>query len=190
MDLFVIDVVRDEGPEVFPLRTACDDGIVSSRSDTSSRVSMVAMVCVISSRIASRTVSAIFTSRLGHWTPTTLTRLRRSRRFCRVVATSKPSTRGGSLDALASYRVAHTSAAMTRGSLQRALRVARKMTTSWNPASRNSSRKAPPSFAPAIQANHSASVNSVGFATASRKTSSAAKTHPPGRTTRASSRNI
>jgi hypothetical protein len=107
-----------------------------------------------------------------------------------VAATREPGTRAASPDALAPYRVAQTSAARTRGSLQRALRVVRKIITSRNPAFWNSSRKAPPSFAPAIQANHSASVNSAGLATASFKTSSAAKTHPPGRTTRASSRNI
>src|SRR5258705_68749 len=44
------------------------------------------------------------------------------------------------------------------GSLHRAFRVVRNMTASRNPASRNSSRKAPPSLAPATQANHSASV--------------------------------
>jgi hypothetical protein len=59
---------------------------------------------------------------------------------------------------LTRYLVAHASAAITRGSLHRAFRVVRNMTASRNPASRNSSRKAPPSFAPATQANHSASV--------------------------------
>jgi hypothetical protein len=71
------------------------------------------------------------------------------------------------------YLVAHTSAAITRGSLHRAFRVVRNSTASRNPASRNSPRKAPPSLAPATQANHSASVKWSGLLTASCKTSSA-----------------
>src|SRR5512134_1692445 len=43
----------------FPCAHAWDDGIVSSRSDASSRASIVAIVCSISSRIAPRTVAAM-----------------------------------------------------------------------------------------------------------------------------------
>lgn len=56
------------------------------------------------------------------------------------------------------YRRAKTSAARTCGFLVLALRRVRIRLASLNPAARNSLRKAPPSFAPAIQANQSASL--------------------------------
>jgi hypothetical protein len=46
----------------FPCAHAWDDGVVSSRSEASSRASIVAIVWVINSRIASRTVAAMSTS--------------------------------------------------------------------------------------------------------------------------------
>src|SRR6266404_2516454 len=50
----------------FPCAHACDDAIVNSGSGASSKASTVAMVCVINSRIASRTVAAMFASS-GAW---------------------------------------------------------------------------------------------------------------------------
>jgi hypothetical protein len=52
----------------FPCAHACDDDIASSRSDASSKASIVAIVCSISSRIAARTVAAICSSRSRHLT--------------------------------------------------------------------------------------------------------------------------
>src|SRR5438093_11551267 len=46
----------------FSCAHGCDDDIGSSRSDASSKASMVLIVCSISSRIASRTVSAFCSS--------------------------------------------------------------------------------------------------------------------------------
>src|SRR6267143_4375574 len=46
----------------FPCAHACDDAIVNSGSGASSRASIVAMVCAINSRIASRIVAAMFAS--------------------------------------------------------------------------------------------------------------------------------
>jgi hypothetical protein len=57
-----------------------------------------------------------------------------------------------------SYFLACTSAASTLGFFVRALRVALTITASPNPAARNSARKAPPSLAPAIQANQFSSL--------------------------------
>src|ERR1700730_10577854 len=53
---------------------------------------------------------------------------------------------------------ANTSAAKTKGLIVRALRIWRSTTASRKPADRNSSRKASPSFAPAIHANQSLSL--------------------------------
>ena len=55
------------------------------------------------------------------------------------------------------YRRATTSAASTCGFLVLALRIVRMRDALAKPAALNSSRKAPPSLAPAIQANHVAS---------------------------------
>src|SRR4029450_7295993 len=46
----------------FPCAHPCDDPIVSSRSEASSRVSIVTSVCDLNSRIASRTVAAMVAS--------------------------------------------------------------------------------------------------------------------------------
>src|SRR4029453_3656912 len=46
----------------FPCAHACDDDIASSRSDASSKASIVRIVCSINSRIASRTVAAMCSS--------------------------------------------------------------------------------------------------------------------------------
>ena len=81
----------------------------------------------------------------------------------------------------------HTSAASTLGCFVLALRVVRKSLASLNPAIRNSSRKAPPSFAPATQANQFDRLLITSRGSASRRMSSAAYTDPPLRTTRASS---
>ena len=85
------------------------------------------------------------------------------------------------------YLCAHTSIASTLGFFVRAFRVVRSSPASRNPEARNSSRKAPPSLAPAIQANQSSSVSRVPGASGSLRTSSAAYTRPPRRMTRASS---
>src|SRR5262245_7035423 len=46
----------------FPCAQACDEAIVSSRSEASSSASIVTMVCCINSRMASRTVAAMRSS--------------------------------------------------------------------------------------------------------------------------------
>ena len=56
------------------------------------------------------------------------------------------------------YRTARTSTAATAAFFVLALRVNRRMDTFLKPAARNSSRKASPSLAPAIQANQSISL--------------------------------
>jgi len=70
--------------------------------------------------------------------------------------------------------VACTSAASTRGSFVRALRLVRSIIASLKPAARNSSRKAPPSLAPAIHANQFASLLRMSGGSGSRRMSSAA----------------
>ena len=72
------------------------------------------------------------------------------------------------------YLLARTSAARTSGFLVRALRLTRRMTASENPACLNSLRKASPSFAPAIQANQSASLMRVSGGKGCESISSAA----------------
>ena len=61
-----------------------------------------------------------------------------------------------------SYRYATTSAARTFLLIVRALRVVRRIFTSPNPADWSSSRKGPPSLAPAIQANQLSSLFLAG----------------------------
>jgi hypothetical protein len=70
----------------------------------------------------------------------------------------------------------------------RALRVVPSRIASLKPAARNSSRKAPPSLAPAIHANQSSSGEQAAVACGvSRRINSALYTDPPTRTTRANS---
>jgi len=85
------------------------------------------------------------------------------------------------------HLMARTSAAKTAGLIVRALRMVRRMEASRNPADRNSSRKAPPSLAPAIQANQLDSLARSCCGSGCRRISSAANNLPPGRKTRASS---
>ncbi|OPY65531.1 MAG: hypothetical protein A4E62_02673 [Syntrophorhabdus sp. PtaU1.Bin002] len=61
------------------------------------------------------------------------------------------------------YRLAITSAASTLGFFVRAFLEVFTILASLKPACLNSFRKVPPSVAPLIQANQSASVASVGF---------------------------
>jgi len=44
VDLLVVDVICQERPKVFTWAHPCDDAIVSSRSEASRRVSIVAIV--------------------------------------------------------------------------------------------------------------------------------------------------
>ena len=77
-------------------------------------------------------------------------------------------------DRLGDHRNAITSATDTLGFRERALRNVRSRETSRNPALRNSSRRAPPSFAPATQVNQFAAPARSSAARASTTTSSAA----------------
>jgi hypothetical protein len=72
------------------------------------------------------------------------------------------------------YLSAYTCAVSTDGLFVRALRVVRRIRASRKPASRNSSRKAPPSLAPAIQANQLASLSWTSGGSGSFRISSAA----------------
>lgn len=85
------------------------------------------------------------------------------------------------------YRVANTSAASTFGFFARAFLLVLSILASLKPACLNSSRKAPPSLAPLIQANQSASVSGEGFVAGPMRISSAAYTLPPWWTTLANS---
>jgi hypothetical protein len=91
---------------------------------------------------------------------------------------------------LARYLRARTSAANTAGFLVRAFRVVRRMQASLKPAALNSLRKAPPSFAPAIQANQLLSPAFASGGEGSRRINSAPYSRPPGRMHRANSPKI
>jgi len=75
--------------------------------------------------------------------------------------------------ATAGQRFAKTSAASTFGFFARAFLVVFRIPASLKPACLNSFRKAPPSLAPLIQANQSASVGGEESATGSMRISSA-----------------
>jgi hypothetical protein len=88
------------------------------------------------------------------------------------------------------YLRARISAANAAGLLVRAFRVVRRMQASLKPAALNSLRKAPPSFAPAIQANQLLSPAFASGGKGSRRINSAPYKRPPGRMHRANSPKI
>ena len=88
------------------------------------------------------------------------------------------------------YFRATMSAARTRALFVLAFLVVRTIVASRKPADRNSSRKAPPSFAPAIHANQLASSARTDSGNGSLRISSAEWATPPGAMTRPSSSKI
>ncbi len=72
------------------------------------------------------------------------------------------------------YLRAYTSAASMLGLFVRAFRLVRRILASLKPAARNSFRKAPPSFAPAIQRNQFSMLHAVSTGSTSRSINSAA----------------